>query len=218
MILATSAVAAPANFLALGDSYTIGESVPDASNWPAQLVVALRAHGIAVTAPEIIAQTGWTTDELSHAMDAHAMHPPYALVTLSIGVNNQYRGRDLDNYTREFRRLLERAIELSGNQPQHVIVVSIPDWGVTRFGADSGRDTKTIARQIDAFNAANTKISLQLGVRYADVTGISRTAGSAAAMLASDGLHPSSAQYRRWIDAILPPAQAALSQAERSTR
>ena len=218
MILATTAVAAQRNFLALGDSYTIGEAVPAASRWPAQLVAALQVHGINVTAPEIVAQTGWTTDELSQAMDAHTFHPPYALVTLSIGVNNQYRGRDLDNYREEFRRLLERAITLSGNQPQHVIVVSIPDWSVTRFAAESDRDTKIIARQIDAYNAANAKISSQFAVHYADVTALSRQAADAAAMLTDDGLHPSAAQYQRWVEAILPAAQAALSQAAGPTR
>ncbi len=211
VILSTPAGAAPPQFLALGDSYTIGESVPAQARWPAQLVDALNARGIHVAAPEIVAQTGWTTDELSAAMDAHEFHPPYALVTLSIGVNNQYRGRDVENYRDEFRRLLERAIKLAGGQSQHVIVVSIPDWGATRFGAQSGRDTQRIARELDDYNATNAKIASQLGVRRVDVVAISRKVGAAADMLTNDGLHPSAAQYKLWVDAILPQAQAALS-------
>ncbi|MEO8802754.1 MAG: SGNH/GDSL hydrolase family protein [Rudaea sp.] len=211
MSLATSAGAAQPHFLALGDSYTIGESVPASARWPVQVVDALAVRGIKLSGPEIVAQTGWTTDELSAAMDAHTFHPPYALVTLSIGVNNQYRGRNLGNYRNEFQHLLERAIKLAGDHPQHVIVVSIPDWGVTRFGAGSGRDTKQIARELDAYNAANAKISARLGARYVDVTGISRNAGAAADMLTGDGLHPSVAQYKLWVDAILAQAQSVLS-------
>lgn len=208
MIVATSPGTPPPQFLALGDSYTIGESVPAHLRWPAQLADALSARGIKMATPEIVAQTGWTTDELSVAMDAKALHPPYALVTLSIGVNNQYRGRGLGNYRDEFQRLLERAIKLAGNHSQHVVVVSIPDWGVTRFGEESGRDTQQIARELDGYNAANKQISTQLGVRYVDVTAISRKVGATADMLTSDGLHPSAAQYKLWVDAILPQAQA----------
>jgi lysophospholipase L1-like esterase len=144
-------------------------------------------------------------------MDAHAFHPPYTLVTLLIGVNNQYRGRDLENYRTEFRRLLERAIVLAGNRPQRVIVVSIPDWGVTRFGRDGGRDGAQIARAIDAYNAANAPIAKMLQVGYVDVTAASRADGDGAGMLVADGLHPSAAAYRHWTERILPAAQAALS-------
>ncbi|HTI96848.1 MAG TPA: GDSL-type esterase/lipase family protein [Rudaea sp.] len=197
-------------FLALGDSYTIGEGVAADQNWPHQLAAALRARGVAIAEPEIVARTGWTTDELSAAMDAHAFHPPYALVTLLIGVNNQYRGRDVDNYRAEFRKLLERAIALAGGDARRVVVVSIPDWGVTRFGAESGRDLARIAREIDAFNAAAAAIATTLRVHYADVTAISRDRGGAADMLAADGLHPSAAMYARWTVAIAIQAQAAL--------
>jgi len=198
-------------FLALGDSYTIGEGVDAAGRWPDQLAEVLRASGVPVAAPEIIARTGWTTDELSAAMDRHAFHPPYDLVTLLIGVNNQYRGRDLENYRSEFRALLQRAIVLAGNRPQRVIVVSIPDWGVTRFAAGSGRDVRQVAREIDAFNTANAAIATALHVRQADVTPASRKNGDRPDMLVADGLHPSAAMYRRWLDAILPVAQVALS-------
>lgn len=197
-------------FLALGDSYTIGEGVASSGNWPHQLATALRAQGVAIAEPEIVARTGWTTDELSAAMDAHAFHPPYDLVTLLIGVNNQYRGRDLENYRAEFHALLERAIALAGGDARRVVVVSTPDWGVTRFGAESGRDAAQIAREIDAFNAAAANISATLYARCVDITAISRDRGGDADMLAADGLHPSAAQYRRWTTAILPISSAAL--------
>jgi len=206
-----SAQAADARFLALGDSYTIGEGVDAAGRWPDQLAAALSKAGSAIAPPEIVARTGWTTDELSAAMDKHVFHPPYDLVTLLIGVNNQYRGRDLDNYRSEFHALLQRAIALAGNRPQHVVVVSIPDWGVTRFGRHSGRDTATIARELDLYNAANAEIASSLHVRYADVTAASRVGGDQPDMLVGDGLHPSAGMYRRWVAAIEPQARAALS-------
>jgi lysophospholipase L1-like esterase len=193
-------------FLALGDSYTIGEGVAANERWPNQLAATLR-----LDTPEIIARTGWTTDELSAAVGAHTFHAPYALVTLLIGVNNQYRGRDLANYRAEFTRLLQRAIELAGGKPQHVVVVSIPDWSVTRFGHASGRDLATTAREIDGYNAANAQIATMLHARYADVTTISRHGGDRPDMLVDDGLHPSAAMYTRWLDVITPAARAALS-------
>ena len=191
-------------FLALGDSYTIGEGVEAGGRWPNQLAARL-----GLDAPEIVAQTGWTTDELGAAMGAHAFHAPYALVTLLIGVNNQYRGRDLASYRGEFTQLLQRAIELGGDNPRHVVVVSIPDWGITPFAR--GRDARAIAREIDAYNAANREIAGNSHAHYADVTGISRDRGEREDMLVSDGLHPSAAMYTRWLDAILPATQAALS-------
>jgi lysophospholipase L1-like esterase len=193
------------HFLALGDSYTIGEGVAEAEaeRWPAQL-----AHALGTPAAEILARTGWTTDELAAAMAQHVFHPPYDLVTLLIGVNNQYRGRDLANYREEFRALLERAIELAGDRPERVIVVSIPDWGVTRFGHESKRDTAQIAREIDLYNAANAEISRSARVHYVDVTMFSREDPG---LVVDDGLHPSGAAYRRWSEAVLPIARRALS-------
>jgi len=202
---ATTAEVKP-RFLALGDSYTIGEGVSDSERWPNQLAAAVQ-----LDTPEIVARTGWTTDELAAAMDARTFHAPYALVTLAVGVNNQYRGRDLANYRSEFTRLLQRAIELTGGKPQHVIVVSIPDWGVTRFGHASGRDLAKTAREINAYNAANAQIATMLHVRYADVTAISRNGGDQSDMLVGDGLHPSAAMYTRWLETITPAAKAALS-------
>ena len=206
-----STPASEARFLALGDSYTIGEGVDAEGRWPDQLAAALRKSGSEIAAPEIVARTGWTTDELSGAMDKHAFHPPYDLVTLLIGVNNQYRGRDIDNYRAEFRALLQRAIALAGDRPQRVVVVSIPDWGVTRFGQHSSRDTAKIARELDLYNAANAEIAASLHVRYANVTPASRDGGDQADMLVGDGLHPSAAMYGRWVETIEPQARDALS-------
>ncbi|QBB72518.1 SGNH/GDSL hydrolase family protein [Pseudolysobacter antarcticus] len=198
-------------FLALGDSYTIGEGVAETDRWPMQLAAKLRTQGILIESPQIIAKTGWTTDELSSAMDGATLHPPYALVTLLIGVNNQYRGRDTGNYRVEFSALLQRAIHLAGDLPQHVIVVSIPDWGVTAFGQKSGRDTQQIARELDAYNAINRDVSTAQHVRYVDIANVSRAGGARAEMLTEDGLHPSAAMYAQWAAQVLPEARAALS-------
>jgi lysophospholipase L1-like esterase len=198
-------------FLALGDSYTIGEGVQETERWPNQLAATLHSKNIAIDAPEIVARTGWTTDELSDAMDRHTFHPPYALVTLLIGVNNQYRGRDLQNYRDQFSALLRRTIELAGGRRERVIVVSIPDWGVTSFGRSSGRDGAQIAREIDAYNAANAEIATMQHVGYVDVTAASRTGGAASEALVGDGLHPSATMYKRWVDSIEPLAKKALS-------
>lgn len=191
------------SFLALGDSYTIGEGVAEAARWPVQL-----AQALGIAAPEILARTGWTTDELGAAMAQYAFHPPYDLVSLLIGVNNQYRGRDLANYRDEFRALLDRAIELAGGRAQRVIVVSIPDWGVTRFGRASGRDAAQIAREIDSYNAVNAEISRAERAHHVDVTAFSREDSE---LVVDDGLHPSGVAYSRWSEAILPIAKQALA-------
>jgi lysophospholipase L1-like esterase len=198
-----------ATFLALGDSYTIGEGVVPGECWPAQLVARLRDEGFDMADPQIIATTGWTTDELSAAMDATSFASPYGLVTLLIGVNNQYRGRSLDEYRAQFRELLQRASELAGGNAGHVIVVSIPDWGSTPFAVHEGRDLSCVAREIDAFNAAARAETGSVGAHWIDVTTISRATG-ARAELTDDGLHPSGAQYARWVDVILPSAREVL--------
>ena len=203
---------APA-FLALGDSYTIGEGVPEHGRWPVQLVARLHAKHVELQAPRIIATTGWTTDELSAAMDDAGLHAGNGLGTLLIGVNNQYRGRAPAEYREQFLALLERAIALAGDA-RRVIVVSIPDWGVTRFA--EGRDRAAIGHAIDAFNAIARDEAQRAFARWVDITGISRTAGAADAMLADDGLHPSAAQYALWVEAILPQAEAALKEQKRS--
>jgi lysophospholipase L1-like esterase len=195
-------------YLALGDSYTIGEAVPPSSAWPAQLVDRLRATGTTVADPQIIAVTGWTCDELGRGMDAATLTPPYALVTLQIGVNNQYCGHDVGGYRAEFAALLERAVALAGNDAQRVVAVSIPDWGVTPFARAQGRDAMCIARELDAYNAEARAQTMHCGAHWCDITDLSRQHAS---LLASDGLHPSVAQYEMWCARILVPARAALA-------
>jgi len=197
-------------FLALGDSYTIGEGVAPDERWPLQLVARLRAEGIGIGEPRIVATTGWTTDELSAAMETADFTPPYALVTLLIGVNNQYRGRGVDKYRAQFRDLLQRAIQLAGGIAAHVIVASIPDWGVTPFAAREGRDAAAVAREIDAFNAIASAEAAGAGAARIDVTAISR-APESRQELVGDGLHPSGAQYARWVEAVLPVARVILT-------
>jgi lysophospholipase L1-like esterase len=197
-------------FLALGDSYTIGESVRESERWPVQLAARLREHGVAIDAPRIVAQTGWTTDELSAAMDDSTFAPPYALVTLMIGVNNQYRGRDAHEYREQFDALLLRAIHLAGNDAARVIVLSIPDWGAMPFGHGSGRDLAQVSAQIDAFNAIARAATRARGATWVNVTPVSREVANHPGLAAHDGLHPSAAMYARWVDLVLPIATAAL--------
>jgi lysophospholipase L1-like esterase len=184
--------------LALGDSYTIGESVPVEQRWPVQLAALLRQRGLPVAEPQIIAKTGWTTDELSAAMDAATLTPPYDLVTLLIGVNNQYRGREVDNYRVEFRALLDRAIDLAGDRPERVLVLSIPDWGVTPFAREKQRDAATVAVEIDAYNAVNREEAQRSGIAWVNITPMTREAATDSTLLAEDGLHPSGRDYARW--------------------
>lgn len=204
--------AARASYLALGDSYTIGENVEPAGRWPVQLAAALRAEGIFIDDPRIIATTGWTTDELSAAIDAaEPIGEDHALVSLLIGVNNQYRGRAVDEYAHEFAILLERAIGFAGRRADRVFVLAIPDWGVTPFAADSGRDTAAIARELDAYNAGAAKICAERGVVFVDIAPVSRARGAEPAMLADDGLHPSAAMYAEWARLALPAVRRMLS-------
>lgn len=196
-------------YLALGDSYTIGEAIAVNDCWPMQLVARLREGGRKFSDPRIIATTGWTTDELTAAIDVAALTPPYGLVSLSIGVNNQYRGRSIDNLRIEFSVLLERAIAFAAGDIARVFVVSIPDWGVTRFAREQNRDTVQIASELDACNTAQREISEARGVCWIDITAVSRT--SAREMLAADGLHPSAGQYAQWIDCILPAVERLLA-------
>lgn len=196
----------PLRYLALGDSYTIGEAVAHDEAFPHQLGARLRAEGFGLAPPEIIARTGWTTDELRAALDAHLPQETYDLVTLLIGVNNQYRGRDAENYRVEFAELLERAIAYAGNAPARVIVLSIPDWGVTPFA----RGRQNVSAEIDAFNAINRAETLARGARYLEITHASRRAQHDASLLASDELHPSAKMYGEWAREILPLAREIL--------
>jgi lysophospholipase L1-like esterase len=191
------------NLLALGDSYSIGEAVPGPARWPNQLVRALRRRHLPVRRARIIAKTGWTTAELAAAIDRCAPRGPYALVSLLIGVNNQYRGLQLADYQRELAALIVHAQQLAGAHGG-VLMVSIPDWGTTPFARASGRDCAAIASEIDHFNAAAAELAQAAKVAFVDITAISRQPQAA---LTEDGLHPAGAQYRRWVDAILPHAE-----------
>ncbi|MGB0133142.1 SGNH/GDSL hydrolase family protein [Dokdonella sp.] len=190
--------------LSLGDSYSIGEGVPADLTWPAQLISRLRAAGRRMDDVEILATTGWTTDELLEAAAQYTFNPPYALVSLLIGVNNQFRGRPLETYSMEFERLLDLAVEQAGGEAGKVIVVSIPDWGVTPFARKEGFDDAAVAVEIDRFNASAREQAMQRGAHWVDITGASR--GVARTFMADDGLHPSDKQYALWVDLILPVA------------
>ncbi len=209
ILLAMKIKPSPARVLALGDSYTIGESVAVADRWPNQLAQALRAKGLSIGEPEIVAKTGWTTDRLLSGIDAAKPLGPYSLVTLMIGVNDQYWDRDRDRYRAGFVELLHRAISYAGGNAKHVVVVSIPDWSVTPFAVD--RDRAKIAAQIDRFNAVAREETAFAGAHYADVTPISRRAATDATLIAPDGLHPSAKMYAQWITVIEPAARQALA-------
>lgn len=190
------------SYLALGDSYTIGESVSTAERWPVQLAGELRQRGLTIKDPTIIAKTGWTTDELKNAIAEAELDPPYDLVTLLIGVNDQYRGYDINDYPDKFLYLLDRSISLAGNNPDKVVVLSIPDYGVTPFASE--KNPPKISREIEAYNTISKKISDSLGVAYVDITPISRNAEQDSTLLAEDGLHPSGKMYSQWIEEALP--------------
>ena len=226
-----------AAYLALGDSYTIGEAVEPEDRWPEQLAARLRAEGHALDAPRIIATTGWTTDELATALDAleagsltgsrathEAVHEAshdatdqsapgrdHALVSLLIGVNNQYRGRGLQEYSAQFDALLLRAIGYAGGDATRVLVLAIPDWGRTPFGAVSGRDPGRVSAELDAFNAAAARSARACGAAFVDIAPATRALSPHPDMHADDGLHPSRALYAAWLEVTLPAARAALT-------
>ena len=197
----------PVRYLALGDSYTIGASVAPAERWPVQLAAQLRANGLIVAEPLIIARTGWTTDELMAGIERQQPQGPFDLVSLLIGVNDQYRGRSGEAYRRQLRQLLHTAIAYAGGHAAHVIVLSIPDWSVTPFAA--GQQRAAIAAAIDHFNTINRQETAQAGAHYVDVTPVSRQALQDASLLATDGLHPSGKMYTQWVELVLPTALAA---------
>ena len=196
-------------YLALGDSYTIGESVAASERWPVQLTARLRARGLPIDDPLLIATTGWTTGELSRAIEQANPIGPFDLVTLLIGVNNQYRGRSADEYRKQFHALLQRAIAYAGDDPARVVVLSIPDWSVTPFATGMGAEQSSldrIAGQIDQFNAINRAETERSGAHYLDITPISRQAAQDRSLLATDGLHPSGKMYAHWVKLIEPMA------------
>jgi len=199
-------------YLALGDSYTVGEGISKGDSLPYQLVDELAEEGYSFGEPLVIARTGWTTDELIRAMDEKPPQGRYDLVTLLIGVNNQFRGYSLEIYRSEFGELLERSIEYAGSNPACVIVLSIPDWGVTPFAQRMGFERGQISLQIDRFNRINREESELAGVRYVDITAISRRAGDEVTWVAADGLHPSRSMIQAWVEQTLPEAKACLNE------
>jgi len=192
-------------YLALGDSYTIGQSVAENERFPAQAAALLLRDSIYFDPPEYIATTGWTTQNLQDAIAQHQPVGPYDAVTLLIGVNDQYQHLDTGGYRIRFTQLLQQAIALAGNRKQRVFVLSIPDYGVTPFA----NGATGISQQIDEFNAINKEITLAYGVPYIDITGLSRQAATDRTLIASDGLHPSGKQYALWVGALAPVVEKA---------
>jgi lysophospholipase L1-like esterase len=197
--------------LNLGDSYTIGEGVAVPDRWPNQLAAVMSGKGTPLDV-NIIARTGWTTANLAAAIEKENLTPPYDLVTLLIGVNNQYQGRSLDEYHTEFTALLKKAIALAGDRADRVVVLSIPDYSPTPFGRKGKKGPATVAKELDQFNEVNKDETTKAGARYVEITKKSRDQAADPAMLVADGLHPSAAMYKTWVDAALPEVEAALGQ------
>ncbi len=191
-------------YLALGDSYTIGESVAQQQTFPFLLASELKSKNELEVKPTVIARTGWTTGELQAAIDKAQLTSDYDFVTLLIGVNNQYRGMSLKQYEREFTLLLDQAIVYASGKNEKVIVVSIPDYGCSPHGAGS---KQRIGRKIDDFNRVNKRVALKQGVHYVDITPISRQAIQKSGLVAADGLHPSGEMYRLWVELLIPEVQ-----------
>jgi len=196
------------SYLALGDSYTIGEAVPQDQSYPYKLTDLLKAQSIQAGIPTIIATTGWTTDDLISAISRSGIHSEtFSFVTLLIGVNDQYQHLSQDNYKIKFAAVLNTAIAFARGDTSRVFVLSIPDYGVTPFA--NGQDS-VIGPQIDQFNAINKAISLVAGVNYLDITAISRLAAGDRSLIASDGLHPSGKMYGMWVQQLEPMVAARL--------
>lgn len=197
-------------YLALGDSYTIGEGVPAAQTWPWRLRERLADAGIGLAEPDVIATTGWSADELLAALESSEVRPTYDLVSVLIGVNDQYRGREVAEHLPHFNTLLSRAVALADGNPARVFVVSIPDWGVSGFGGEDARGRQAIAAAIDDYNRAQRELCEMRGIAYADITPASRACAGDASMFVDDRLHPSARQYQCWLDIVAPVATARL--------
>lgn len=192
---------APLSYLALGDSYTIGESVVELDRWPVQLATALREQEIPVFSPRIIARTGWTTNELQQAINVATLSEAYDLVSLLIGVNNQYRGQSIATYRKEFQKLLDFAISKSARGSNRVFVVSIPDYAYTPFGGGKPE----ITQGVHEFNAAAAAICSTANIPFYNITPISQGGLDTPSLVADDQLHPSGEQYRRWVEEVILP-------------
>lgn len=194
----------PLRFLALGDSYTIGESVQPDQRWPNKLASRLVGEGIYVSDPEIIARTGWTTRELLNALNERRLSGTFELVSLLIGVNNQYRGLKVGEYRHEFRILLQYALNYAGGDPNRVMVLSIPDWGKTPFAQD--RDRVKISVEIAAFNRVNRAEAELAGAHHINIDNVPHHLQTDRSLVAADGLHPSVVLYDAWVKVIFPIA------------
>ena len=188
------------SYLALGDSYTIGESVATNSNFPYQLADSIGNRGKEYSSPVIIARTGWRTDQLMDAIESAHLKKEYDLVTLLIGVNNEFQGRSLEEYERDFTLLCQKSIELAGNKKKRVFVLSIPDYGYTPYGKPN---LNRISTRIDMFNASNKRIADSLQLSYIDITPVSRQGLNDPDLIANDGLHPSAKMYGLWVKEIM---------------
>ncbi|MDA3614907.1 SGNH/GDSL hydrolase family protein [Polluticaenibacter yanchengensis] len=189
-------------YLALGDSYTIGEGVEFDNNFPNQLVRALNNEGVNIGLEKLVATTGWTTQELLTAIEADSFNAPYDFVTLLIGVNNQYRQKNTDGYAESFEACLKKALSFVANDIAKVLVVSIPDYGVTPFG----KYDEITSLQVDDYNRINRGITAKYNIAYADINPVSKCAKDDTSLLVDDQLHPSAKQYADWVAIILPTA------------
>jgi lysophospholipase L1-like esterase len=198
----------PVTYLALGDSYTIGEAVSQKESFPYQLSALLNKQNIKVGNPRIVARTGWTTDELQAAIAKENIKEKFDFVTLLIGVNNQFRGYPEAIFRKEFIELLNASIKFANGKKNRVFVVSIPDWGATPYAA--GADRAKIGGEIDRFNAICKAESLKAGIKYIDITPGSRKALNDKALVAGDGLHPSGKMYANWVQQLAAPVAVSL--------
>lgn len=184
------------SLLCLGDSYTVGEGVPLHQSFPYQTVQMLRKNGHAFHAPEIVAQTGWTTFELAECLIHHSFESQYDFVTLLIGVNNQYRGLPVEDFAEDFEYLLKKAMSLCVAHEKQVLAISIPDWGITPFAKN--KHAGEIAAGIDGYNATAALLAAKYNVAWLDITSEYRLTGNTSEMLVDDGLHPSVKVYELW--------------------
>lgn len=199
----------PYSFLALGDSYTHGENVLEEERWSVQVITLLKNRGIDIVHHDIIARTGWTTTELVNGIKCSENKKKYSMVSLLIGVNDQYRGESMTQFKTAFHTLLRIAIAFVKGNKDSVFVLSIPDWSVTPYAVNLNR--KKIADEIDAFNSAAAQVCAESKIMFIDITGLSRLAWNDSAMIASDGLHLSGKMYALWAEKVLPIASSILN-------
>lgn len=199
----------PIHYLALGDSYTIGESVEIPMRWPMQLAERLRAEGVQIEEPRIIAKTGWTTGNLLEAMDVQLNNEKFDLISVSIGVNNQYQGKSIEAYEKDLHAIFTRALSHSKKGAAGIFALSIPDYGATPFGAENAEE---IGAELDEFNKVFHKVATAYNIPFYNITPISRRASEDASLIASDNLHPSGKMYKLWVDHIIEDISAMLAE------